>query len=222
MFVFMVNMPPSITFWDIYPHTGQKSLPPLHGSTLLGNLWKLSLTVNIQRSAGNNCESEWKHAWLNIHYYSLLVGGTVIASTGKRKYGKCKYATGHFAWRKYEFAGLEYASTENDSIPVNTNWKDYNGTPIDYQMSISLSGFLSTLQWGTVRTHDGFLQPCSDVACVVSPQQIYHLQYYPWCCTYDISHTFFRFPVSIVTFSTSAALYLRFPYLHFPPWAIHN
>jgi len=30
----------------------------------------------------------------------------------------------------------------------------------------------------------GFLQPCSDVACAVSLQQIYHLQYTPWRCTY--------------------------------------
>jgi len=42
------------------------------------------------------------------------------------------------------FAGLEYASTQNVSIPVNTNCGDYNGTPIACQMSISQSGFLTT------------------------------------------------------------------------------
>ena len=33
---------------------------------------------------------------------------------------------------------LENASTENVSIPVNTNCGDYNGTPIACRMSISL------------------------------------------------------------------------------------
>ena len=74
-------------------------------------------------------------------------GGAEIASTGKRKYGKYKYETG-------QFAGVENASTENVSIPVNTKknyCRDYNGTPIACRMSVSLSWFLCT--WWPQKWH---------------------------------------------------------------------